>query len=83
MREHLKELVNAVFCFWNPQIRWSSSPTTKKKPVATKFRMTVDARAVNAHRECVLCPMPMVELIFDHLQGSLAVPTERKLPGVA
>ena len=70
MREHLQELVDAGLCYRNSQSRWSSPPLIVKKPGVAKFRMTVDVREVNAETERVLCPMPMIEVIFDHLQGS-------------
>lgn len=54
----------------DPLSRWSSPPLIIKKSGAAKFRLTVDVRAVNAQTERVLWSMPMIEVIFDHLQDS-------------
>ena len=67
MREHLQELMDAGLRYRKSQSRWSCPQLIVKKPDLTKFRMTVDEWVVNAQTERVLCPMPMIEVIFDHL----------------
>jgi hypothetical protein len=40
-----------------------------KKPEGNDFRMTVDVRAVNAQTERMVWPMPMLEVVLDHVGG--------------
>jgi hypothetical protein len=41
-----------------------------KKQEANQFRMTVDVRPVNAETERILWPMPILEVVLDHLAGA-------------
>jgi hypothetical protein len=70
MREHIASLVAAGLCYRNNRSRWCSPPLIVKKKESGQFRMTVDVRAVNAQTEVVQWPMPILEVIMDHLQGA-------------
>ena len=70
MKTHVAELVKAGLVFRNPRSRWCSPPLIVKKPEANEFRMTVDVRAVNAQTERMVWPMPMLEVILDHVAGA-------------
>ena len=70
MKKHVAELVQAGLVYRNPRSRWSSPPLIVKKPEANEFRMTVDVRAVNAQTERMVWPMPMLEVILDHVAGA-------------
>ncbi|ETV90029.1 hypothetical protein H310_15137, partial [Aphanomyces invadans] len=64
---HVAELVSAGLCYRNPRAKWCSAPLIVKKPDANDFHMTVDVRPVNAPTERIIWPMPMLEVIVDHL----------------
>ncbi|KAH9117954.1 hypothetical protein LEN26_012317 [Aphanomyces euteiches] len=70
MAKHVDELQAAGLCYRNPRSKWCSAPLIVKKPDANEFRMTVDVRPVNAQTERILWPMPMLEVILDHLCGA-------------
>lgn len=70
MREHIQSLVDAGLCYRNNRSRWCSPPLIVKKKEAGQFRMTVDVRAVNAQTEVMLWPMPILEVVMDHLHGA-------------
>ena len=70
MKKHVAELVKAGLVFRNPRSRWCSPPLIVKKPKANEFRMTVDVWAVNALTERMVWPMPMLEVILDHVAGA-------------
>ncbi|ETV95092.1 hypothetical protein H310_11375 [Aphanomyces invadans] len=53
-----------------PHSKWCSAPLIVKKPDANDFRVTVDVRPINAQTERILWPMPMLEVILDHLAGA-------------
>ena len=70
MREHMEALVSAGLCYRNNRSRWCSPPLIVKKKDAGQLRMTVDVRAVNAQTEVMIWPMPILEVVMDHLQGA-------------
>ncbi|KAF0712314.1 hypothetical protein As57867_004858, partial [Aphanomyces stellatus] len=70
MARHVDELKAAGLCFRNPRSKWCSAPLIVKKPEVNEFRMTVDVRPVNAQTERIIWPMPMLEIILDHLDGA-------------
>ncbi|KAF0744145.1 hypothetical protein Ae201684_001287 [Aphanomyces euteiches] len=70
MAKHVDELQAAGLCYRNPRSKRCSAPLIVKKPEANEFRMTVDVRPANAQTERILWPMPMLEVILDHLCGA-------------
>jgi hypothetical protein len=54
----------------NTRSRWCSPPLIVQKPEVNAFRMTVNVRAVNAQTERMVWPMPMLEVVLDHLAGA-------------
>ncbi len=69
MRQHVEALLEAGLVYRNPGSRWSSPPLIVKKG-GGGFRMTVDVRAVNAQTEATQRPMPLLEVVLDHVQGA-------------
>jgi hypothetical protein len=69
MRQHVEALVEAGLVYRNPGSRWASPPLIVKKGVGG-FRMTVDVRAVNSQTEVTQWPMPLLEVVLDHVQGA-------------
>ncbi len=69
MRKHVEALVKAGLVYRNPRSRWSSPPLIVKKS-GGGFRMTVDVRAVNSQTEATQWPMPLLEVVLDHVQGA-------------
>jgi hypothetical protein len=69
MRQHVEALVGAGLVYRNPGSRWSSPPLIVKKG-GGGFRMTVGVRAVNAQTETTQWPMPLLEVVLDHVQGA-------------
>ncbi|KAF0704037.1 hypothetical protein AaE_015135 [Aphanomyces astaci] len=67
MAKHVEELQAAWLCCYNHRSKWCSAPLIVKKPEANDFRMAVDVRPVNAQTERIIWPMPMLEVILDHL----------------
>ncbi len=73
MQTHVKELEAAGFVYRNPSSRWASAPLIVRKPhTVNEFRMTVDLRPVNSQTEQIAWPMPMLEVVVDHLSGATA-----------
>ncbi|KAF0722458.1 hypothetical protein Ae201684P_003444 [Aphanomyces euteiches] len=71
MEKHVRDLENTWFVYRNPTSRWASTPLRVRKPhTENEFRMTVDLRPVNAQTEQIAWPMPMLEVVVDHLAGS-------------
>ncbi|KAH9136630.1 hypothetical protein AeRB84_018324 [Aphanomyces euteiches] len=71
MQKHVRELEKAGFIYRNPASRWASAPLIVRKPhTKDEFRMTVDLRPVNAQTEQIVWPMPMLEVVIDHLAGA-------------
>jgi hypothetical protein len=70
MLDHVAELERAGLVYKNTRSRWCSPPLIVRKPEANDFRMTVDVRAVNAQTERMVWPMPMLEVVLDHLDGA-------------
>jgi hypothetical protein len=70
MDSHVDQLENAGVVYKNTRNRWFSPPLIVRKPEANEFRMTVDVRAVNAQTERMVWPMPLLEVVFDHLVGA-------------
>ena len=70
MDKHVEQLERAGLVYKNTRSRWCSPPLIVRKPEANECRMTVDVRAVNAQTERMVWPMPMLEVILDHLAGS-------------
>jgi hypothetical protein len=71
MQGHMKELESAGFIYRNPTSRWACAPLIVRKPhTKDEFRMTVDLRPVNSQTEQIVWPMPMLEVVVDHLRGA-------------
>ena len=71
MQKHVKELETAGFIYRNPTSRWACAPLIVRKPhTKNEFRMTVDLRPVNSQTEQIAWPMPMLEVVVDHLSGA-------------
>ena len=71
MQHHVVELEQAGFIYRNPSSRWACAPLIFRKPhTKNEFRMTVDLRQVNSQTEQIVWPMPMLEVIVDHLRGA-------------
>jgi hypothetical protein len=70
MDSHVEQLEKAGLVYKNTRSRWCSPPLIVRKPEANAFRMTVDVRAVNAQTERMVWPMPMLEVVLDHLAGA-------------
>jgi hypothetical protein len=71
MQRHVQELMDAGFIYRNPRSRWCCAPLIVRKPhTKDEFRMTVDLRPVNGLTEAMAWPMPMLEVIVDHLRGA-------------
>ncbi|KAF0711038.1 hypothetical protein As57867_005399, partial [Aphanomyces stellatus] len=71
MQQHVKELEAAGFVYRNPASRWASAPLIVRKPhTKDEFRMTVDLRPINSQTEQIAWPMPMLEVVVDHLSGA-------------
>ncbi|KAF0701908.1 hypothetical protein AaE_016248 [Aphanomyces astaci] len=72
MQQHVKELEAAGFVYRNPASRWASAPLIVRKPhTKDEFRMTVDLRPINSQTEQIAWPMPMLEVVVDHLSGAV------------
>ncbi len=69
IRQHVEALVEAGLVYRNPGSRWASPPLIVKKG-GGGFRMTVDVRAVNSQTEATQWPMPLLEVVLDHVQGA-------------
>ena len=67
MSKHVEELQAAGLV---PRSKWCWAPLIIKKPDENDFRLTVDVRPVNAQTERIIWPMPMLEVILDHLVGA-------------
>ena len=71
MQKHVLELEAAGYIYRNPSSRWACAPLIVRKPhTKDEFRMTVDLRPVNAQTEQIAWPMPMLEVVVDHLRGA-------------
>ncbi|ETV79142.1 hypothetical protein H257_07229 [Aphanomyces astaci] len=71
MQKHVEELEKAGFIYRNPTSRWACAPLIVRKPhTKDKFRMAVDLRPVNSQTEQIAWPMPMLEVVVDHLRGA-------------
>ena len=70
MDKHVEQLEKMGLVYKNTRSRWCSPPLIVRKPEANEFRMTVDVRAVNAQTERMVWPMPMLEVVLDHVAGS-------------
>ncbi|KAE9160699.1 hypothetical protein PF002_g32560 [Phytophthora fragariae] len=70
MKKHVQELIDAGLCIRNPHSKWCSPPLIVKKVEPGDFRMTVDARQVNAQTLRMIWPMPIHEVIMDYLTDS-------------
>jgi hypothetical protein len=66
MNSHVKQLEKAGLVYKNMRSRWCSPPLIVRKPEANAFHV----RAVNAQTERMVWPMPMLEVVLDHLAGA-------------
>ena len=71
MQQHVKDLEASGFIYRNASSRWASAPLIVRKPhTKDEFRMTVDLRPLNAQTEHVAWPMPILEVVVNHLSGA-------------
>ncbi|ETV97426.1 hypothetical protein H310_09756 [Aphanomyces invadans] len=71
MQKHVEELASAGFIYRNPASRWACAPLIVRKPhTKDEFRMIVDLRPANSQTEQIAWPMPMLDVVVDHLRGA-------------
>ena len=61
LKSFVDKLESNEHFYSNPTSRWASCPLIVPKPGPSKFRFTVDLRAVNNYTEKFAYPMPMLE----------------------
>ncbi|KAG3114688.1 hypothetical protein PI124_g3775 [Phytophthora idaei] len=71
LKKHIDELIGAVMCYRNPKRRWCSPSHVVNKQEVGDYRMTVDGKGPNGCVEQLAWPMPISEVVFDRLRGSL------------
>lgn len=70
LEKHVKALLAAGLVYVNPRSRWASPPRIVAKKAAGQYRMTIDTRGVDACTEPMPWPMPNLEVIMGHLEGT-------------